>query len=154
MCNRWYKTCSIFFVCFVLCKVGPHFFHTSKRVGEGITLTWESHSSSSWTLWSDARLSDDSWRVIGPGLPGGIAKKTQTYMQTRDDIALYPVMTWMRIFVWFLCSVPRLFLSLFVLSWEASLKFNCSVFLMMMILWCGTETAVSECSSDSHTSMN
>lgn len=47
------------------------FTHHRQHVRYHGDFTWESHSSSSWPLWSDSRLSDDSWRVIGPGLPGG-----------------------------------------------------------------------------------
>lgn len=58
------------------------------------SFTWESHSSSSWPLWSDARLSDDSWRVIGPGLPGGIAGKKEytrmIYLKADDSQGLVP----------------------------------------------------------------
>lgn len=39
--------------------------------------TCESHSSSSCPLWSDAKLSYDSCRVIGPGLPGGTTERNQ-----------------------------------------------------------------------------
>lgn len=39
--------------------------------------TCESHSSSSCPLWSDAKLSYDSCRVIGPGLPGGTTETKQ-----------------------------------------------------------------------------